>query len=153
MSAFAARPFIAAFATVLVIAAVAGGLWILGSPAQERVDRLDDRRIADLQRIEQAVNLHWTRQQRLPASLDELSREPGVRISLHDPLTMEPYAYQPLGENRFEVCAVFEGGEGAGSATRDPAYGPRERSIVTFWSHGAGRQCFQPATRNLRPSY
>ena len=142
MSAHTARPLVAAFAIVLVMAAVAGGLWILGSPAQERVDRLDDRRITDLQEIERAVNLHWTRQQRLPASLAELSGEPGVRISLRDPITMEPYGYQPLGENRFEVCSVFESAEPRDSSTAN----------LNFWSHGAGRQCFQLATRNLRPS-
>ena len=131
----------AAFAIVLVIAGVGGGLWILGSPGQERLDRLDDRRIADLQEIERAVNLRWTRLQRLPASLDELSREPGVRMTIRDPITMEPYGYQPLAENRFELCAVFE------------SAGPRESSTAAFWSHGPGRQCFQVPARNLRPSY
>lgn len=140
MSAFAARPFISAFAIVLVIAGVGGGLWILGSPAQERVNRLDSRRINDLQQIERAVNLHWTRQRRLPASLDELSGEAGVRISLRDPVTMEPYAYRPLDEQRFEVCAVFE------------SAAPREGTSASFWSHGAGRQCFQSTARELRPS-
>ena len=77
-------------ATVAIIAGVGGGLWILGSPAQERVNRLDSRRVGDLQQIEHAVNLHWTRQRRLPASLDELSAEAGVRISLRDPARCGP---------------------------------------------------------------
>jgi len=140
VSAFAARPLMAAFAIVLVIAGVGGGLWILGWPAQERISRLDSRRIGDLQQIERAVNLHWTRQRRLPASLDELSAEAGVRISLRDPVTMEPYAYRPLDDQRFEVCAVFESSE------------PRERSTASFWAHGAGRQCFQPTAREMRSS-
>ena len=140
MSAVAARPLVAAFAIVLVVGAVAGGLMILGSPGQERVNRLDERRVNDLQQIERAVNLHWTREGRLPASLDELSRDAGIRISLRDPVTMEPYAYRPLEEKKFEMCAVFESAE------------PREGSSAGFWSHGVGRQCFQPTAREVRPS-
>ena len=141
MSAVAGRPLVAAFAIVLVIAGVGGGLWILGSPAQERVNRLDGRRVADLQQIERAVHLHWTRQSRLAASLDELSGEAGVRISLRDPVTMEPYEYRALDDTRFEVCALFESAE------------PREGSTAGFWSHEAGRQCFLLTARELRSSY
>lgn len=136
----AARPRIAGFAILLVVAGIGGGLLILGSPADERVNRLDRRRVQDLQQIERAVNLHWTRQGRLPVSLDELSRDAGVRISVNDPVTGEPYAYRPLDDAKFEVCAVFETAEQG------------EVAIAGFWSHGAGRQCFQPMAREMRPS-
>lgn len=122
----------------MVVVAVGGGLMILGSPADERVNRLDARRVADLQQIDRAVSLHWTRQGRLPASLDEVSRDPGIAINLVDPTTMEPYAYRALDEKTFEVCAVFESME------------PREQSRSTFWSHGTGRQCVRRAAREIR---
>ena len=130
----------AAVAIALVIAGIAGGLMILRSPAEERINRLDRRRVEDLQQIERAVNLHWTRQGRLPATLGEVSRAAGIRISANDPVTGEPYAYRPLDEKKFEVCAVFETAE------------PREVQISSFWTHGAGRQCFQPTAREIRPS-
>ncbi len=133
------RP-LAAFAIVLVIAGIAGGLMMLRSPAEERVNRLDRRRVEDLQQIERAVNLHWTRQGRLPATLDELSADAGIRISANDPVTGEPYGYRPLDDAKFEVCAVFETAE------------PRELQISSFWTYGAGRQCFQPTAREIRPS-
>ena len=44
-----------------VVAAVAAGLIILGSPAQERERRIDDRRVADLHGIAAATNLYWSR--------------------------------------------------------------------------------------------
>ena len=111
---------------------------ILGSPADERINRLDARRVNDLQQIDRAVSLHWMRQGRLPASLDQLSRDPGIRIDLRDPTTLEPYAYRPLDDKKFEICGMFESAE------------LTERSRSSFWSHGAGRQCFQPTVREIR---
>ncbi|HIA74480.1 MAG TPA: hypothetical protein EYN99_08630, partial [Gemmatimonadetes bacterium] len=52
-----------------VIAAVGVGLFILGSPMEERARRVDDRRVADLQGIAAATDLYWTRHSRLPESL------------------------------------------------------------------------------------
>lgn len=141
MNASGARPLIAGFAILLVIAGIGGGLLILGSPADERVNRLDRRRVQDLQQIERAVNLHRTRQGRLPGSLDELSRDAGIRISGNDPVTGEPYGYRPIDDTKFEVCAVFETAERS-----EPV------DVAWFWSHGAGRQCFQPTVREMRPS-
>jgi hypothetical protein len=124
---------------VLVIAGVAGGLMILGPPSEERINRFDRRRVEDLQRIEEAVNVYWTRHGRLPASLEELSREAGIGINARDPGTMEIYGYRPLDGRKFELCAVFERESGQASAF-----------AAGFWSHGAGPRCFQPTLRDAR---
>jgi hypothetical protein len=63
--------------TVVVVAAVATGIVIIGSPMEERTRRLDNRRVQDLRQLSQAVQVYHARQQRTPASLDELSKEPG----------------------------------------------------------------------------
>jgi len=120
-------------AVTVVIAAVVAGLLVLGSPTDERVRRVDDRRVEDLQGIMAATDLYWTRHALLPASLDELTAEPGVRISTGDPASSETYGYQPLDSVRYEVCATFEGE--SGEIARD-----REKDL---WAHGAGRQCFE----------
>ena len=59
----------------VVIAAVVAGVFVLGSPADERARRLDRRRVEDLQGIAAATDLYWTRHSRLPASLDELTAD------------------------------------------------------------------------------
>ena len=64
----------AAAATVAVAAAVAGGLWLLGSPQAQREQALDERRVSALRVLTRNVDLYWTRHQRLPQTLDELSR-------------------------------------------------------------------------------
>ena len=120
-------------AVTAVVAAVVAGLFVLGSPTEERARRLDHRRVADLQSIGAATDLYWTRHSRLPASLDDLTAEPGVTINARDPAGSEPYGYQPLDSARYEVCASFE--QESGEIARDP-----ERDL---WAHGPGRQCFQ----------
>ncbi len=133
-----------AFITLVVVAVVAsvlGGLFLLGSPekAHERV--VDTRRIADIRAIASAVDLYWTRQGRLPASLAELSHEQGIRINALDPETKQPYGYRVLGQKRYELCAEF-----AGKAAQEGDIAPDDFGYVApsdFWAHGAGKQCFR----------
>lgn len=120
-------------AVALVAGAVAAGLMVVGSPATERVRRLDDRRVNDLADITRALNSYWTRSNRLPSSLDELFQSPGAPAHSHDPNTQAPYGYRLLGAKSYELCADFQ----AESAT-DP-HGVTDR----FWSHRTGRQCFR----------
>lgn len=98
---------------------IPAGLFILGSPMEERARRVDDRRVADLHGIVAATDLYWPRHSRLPSSLDDLTDEPGVRISTGDPARSEIYGYQPLDSVQYEVCASFE--RESGEPSRDPA--------------------------------
>ena len=116
-----------------VITAVVAGLFFLGSPMEERARRIDNRRVSDLEAIRAATDLYWTRHSRLPASLEELTAEPGVRISTRDPESSEFYGYQPGDSAHYEVCASFE--QESGETSRNP-----ERNL---FAHGSGRQCFQ----------
>lgn len=120
-------------AVVVVILAVGAGLYTLGSPQEERVRRLDHRRVQDLQGIQAATDLYWTRHAEVPGSLDELTAEPGVRINTLDPASAERYGYQALDSVRYEVCASFEGESDLIARDRD----------TDLWAHGPGRQCFQ----------
>jgi hypothetical protein len=122
-----------------VITAVVAGLFIIGSPMEERARRIDDRRVADLQGIAAATDLYWTRHSRLPASLDDLTAEPGVRIRTGDPTSSEIYGYQSVDSTHYEMCATFE--RESGEISSDPA--------SNLWAHGSGRQCFQLAAEEI----
>jgi hypothetical protein len=128
-----------ALATVLVIvvgAAVTAGIVIIGSPGEERTRRLDARRVDDLQRISSAVEVYHQRHQGVPASLEELSKEPGLSTIPRDPVSGLPYGYRTFNANSYELCGVFD---------RETA----DIRAVSFWTHGAGTQCF---TLNVRPA-
>ena len=165
------RSIVLGSAGAAVVAAVVFGLVLLGSPAEERERRIDDRRAADLHGIAAAVDLYRTRHGRLPASLDDLAAEPGFRISTLDPTSSETYGYRALDDGRYEVCATF--GTDSGGPTRADGTPPiiqrscqgchRPGSPVAtsrvddpvaahielrdLWAHGSGRQCFQIEAR------
>jgi len=113
-----------------VVAAVVAGLWVIGSPAEQRLLRFDERRASDLLQLSQAANWHHSERRALPTSAAELVD--GRRLSRLplDPATNEPYEYRPTGERKFELCAVF-------------ARASRAEDAKDFWYHDAGRQCFE----------
>jgi hypothetical protein len=124
---------------VVAIAAIAAGLFVLGSPAEERVLRLDERRVRDLTSIAQAVDVYWTRHERLPASLDELRNEPVGYVGYSDPDTNKAYEYRLLEVGQYELCAEFARESRAS-----------DRAAAGLWSHRAGRQCFRQEVRKVR---
>ena len=118
---------------VAVVGVVIGGILLLESPAEVRARRLDERRVDDLRDITRRLDIYWTREGALPSSLEDLANEPGVFIELLDPETGQPYEYRVVSSNTYEVCAEF---------ARDTAE-EQGRHYRDYWSHGAGRQCFE----------
>jgi hypothetical protein len=141
MTTVARSRVLGALVTVVAIAAVAIGIVLLGSPADERARRLDQRRVQDLSGIARAVNLHWTRHASLPPSLEQLQQAPGADIRSTDPTTGDAYEYRPLDGTTYELCARFE---------HESARAGRPAGIHDIWSHGGGRQCFQREAQKVR---
>ena len=134
MSAPTRAQIAAAVATLAVGSAVIAGIFVLGAPSEERVFRLDDRRVRDLTAIAGSVDVYWMRYQRLPRALEDLRAELGAAVSLNDPASGAAYEYRVLDDgSAYEVCATFERDS---SSVERPAFGD-------FWSHRAGRQCFR----------
>jgi hypothetical protein len=115
-----------------VLAAIVAGLVLIGPPSAERSRRLDLIRLADLRQLARGVDIYWGREKTLPPSVETLATVPDALLrSTMDPSTGEPYSYRALGGSRYELCATFE------AAGDDGSYSDR------FWSHGAGRKCFE----------
>ena len=133
------RLIVALSLVVAVAAVVIVGVILLDSPAQERLRRLDERRVDDLRSISAELDFYWTREETLPSSLEELSDELGVFVEMFDPESGQPYEYRVLGSNTYELCAQFsrDTAEEQGHFYRD------------YWSHDAGRQCFELETQDV----
>jgi len=124
-------------AGVAVAAVVAGGVWLMGSPAEQRARDLDKRRVSDLRDIADDVGAYFKHHERLPESLADLAGESGLHVTIRDPGTGREYDYQALEAGAYRLCAEF-GRESEGEARRAAGLGLGPG----YWYHGAGRQCF-----------
>jgi hypothetical protein len=116
-------------AVVAVAAAVIAGVALLDSPRTARARSVDLQRARDLYALSRAVNVYWTRNDRLPEDLNTFTQVPGFAAETTDPVSRTSYEYRVTGIKRYELCATFE----AESTTR----------LDYFWAHGPGRQCFE----------
>ena len=124
---------IVAAAAVVILASIITGVILVGTPSEGRLQRFDSTRIEDLKGIMAGMDSFWTRNERLPASLEELMADPRVEVKTQDPGSAEPYDFTPLDEDTYELCATFD---------LESLTGGRPSS-ADFWRHGAGRQCFE----------
>ena len=65
-----------------VVAAIAAGLVLIGSPSAERMRRLDEIRVSDLMQLSRAVDFYWKREGALPPSLDTLDHRSRRAVSI-----------------------------------------------------------------------
>lgn len=136
------HPGFAALATAFVLGAVVWGAFHIGPPTTRRLQRLDERRVENLQAIQREIEaivlgnsrLEWPGERRivhaLPRDLRELTRlARSQRPAIQDPETGEAYGYEVLAEDRYRLCADFH-------TRRDDRREP-------LWNHPAGRHCFE----------
>jgi hypothetical protein len=130
------RTAVIVIVVLVVLGAIGGGFYLVGPPAEERERHLDARRENDLQRLRLAADLYWTRNGRLPATLDDLAKEAGTNIYSQDPQSGERYSYSVMSGDTYELCAEF-------------ARESEDRS--DFWTHGTGKRCFTITAKQIRP--
>ncbi len=121
-------------AALAVVAVVAIGFTMLGSPTAQRNVSADRQRVEDLQAIARELHLQRGRTggAGLPEQLDQVAfGQPGVRLRLKDPATQAAYEYHKRGQTSYDLCAVF-----ATASDARPDGRPR------FWDHPQGRYCY-----------
>lgn len=123
-------------AGIVVVATIAAGIFVMGSPSAQRDQALDQRRVRDLARIVDAVDTYVELHETLPPTLGTLAGQPGRRLSIVDPVDRAAYAYEIVGDRTYRVCAVFATDTAKAPKTAEPWGDDR-------WFHGTGRQCFQ----------
>jgi len=116
--------------SIAVLIVVIAAFELLGSPTDQRLQRLDERRVSDLQQLAQAVDTYHAQRDALPEDLEALVD--GRRLSRlpTDPASDQPYRYEPLADHRYRLCASFA----RASAPESPP---------AFWQHDAGSSCFE----------
>lgn len=163
----AAAPWVA---IILSLALVVWAFMVIGTPKEQRLWRLDDRRTQDLQSIQSQVINYWQQKQKLPTKIEDLA-EPLSYFSIPVDPEFEQgkkYEYVPKNKLSFELCATFsagmpkgwvEYGKGGGVipyytnsgrdvAVSEPSMYPGYGGMNQSWDHQAGRTCF---TRTIDP--
>jgi amino acid transporter len=143
-------PKILAVAVAIVtLGSIIWGFFIVGTPASQRDRRFDERRINDLQILQDQIISYWSKKEILPENLQSLE-DSIIGFNLPtDPKTGQSYEYRASGPLVFELCAVFSlTSEQAGLADKGMAtpYNPYQQN----WEHQAGRQCWE---RNIDPAF
>lgn len=138
-----------AFALVVilsVVVVVVAGLWLAGSPAQERARRLDGSRVSSLQSIANAIDQYYNTNKTLPPDLETLSkaRETYYLNSLVDPETNMPFEYAVRDTDTYDLCATFATDTMDQQTVQPEPYEPWEGR---FWEHQIGRTCFNITAR------
>jgi len=132
-------------AAMLILLAIVGSFFIIGSPMKARLQQLDQRRVNDLQNIQYQVVNYWQRKGELPKNLADLNDSISGYIVPVDPEN-KPYEYTIKNAVilNFELCAVFSTEYVGGLDGRKsvPAYPVYDGMASQTWDHAAGRVCF-----------
>ena len=146
--------------SVLVALVIAYSFSVMGSPKSQRLLRLDDRRVQDLQSIQYAVINFWQQKEKLPANLAELSNPISSYAVPVDPEFEKGlvYEYTVKSALSFELCATFalpiqKGWREYSSGGVMPMYSEKDIAVSSYpypgggvnesWSHETGRTCFE----------
>lgn len=135
------RPMLASAGIVIVVGAASLGFVMAGSPVSARLVRLDDRRVADLREIHQAIQQMTTERKQdawvtvhpLPTTLEDVAafrrtKQSGRELSLLDPQSGAAYEFRVTGEKSYELCGTFTA--------------ERKKTYELFWNHPAGKHCY-----------
>ena len=144
---------------IFVLGAISFSFLIMGSPAKQRMLRLDDRKVSDLQNIQYQVINYWQQKEKLPEDLNSLSN-PLTGYSL--PVSPEfqkgdKYEYIKKDALSFELCASFvlpmqkgwkEYNNGGIISVMNSGYDIATTKEYTggineSWDHQIGRTCFE----------
>jgi hypothetical protein len=127
---------------ILVLAAVVGAFFIVGSPMTARLTQFDQQKVSDLQGIQYQIVNYWQSKEKLPATLSDLNDAiSGYKVPV-DPQNSANYEYNIKDATNlsFELCATFNK---SGSDQYGPVSVPVPvRGNSDNWTHLSGRVCF-----------
>ncbi len=137
---------IAGIVALVIAGSVIGSFFIIGSPETQRMVRLDNQRLSDLQNIQWQVINYWQTKQTLPESLEQLKDPLSGYVLPVDPESGEAYGYNVTkAPYSFEICALFAT-DSAEIPNQNMGY-PYPTSVVKggddTWEHGVGQTCFE----------
>lgn len=132
------RMFWRVVAGVMVVASIAWGFYVLGSPQTQRLYKYDDQKVMDLQSINSYVQSFYSLKGALPATLDDIAKLQYTQMPL-DKQSNVQYEYHLVAQSAksYQLCATFnKPSQDQGNSTSPYMDGG------VSWKHEAGHKCF-----------
>ncbi|MBU4347903.1 hypothetical protein KJ671_00095 [Patescibacteria group bacterium] len=132
--------YLACAVSLFILASIVAGFFSAGSPTKARLYNFDERKVGNLNSIQNYVINYWQKKQVLPEKLEDLNDSISGFIVPKDPQTLGSYEYIIKDDLSFELCANFN---------LPSNFGLPEGSNYKFdipygdnWEHEIGRHCF-----------
>lgn len=135
--------YFAIITAIVVLVAVVGSFFIIGSPQSARLFQFDQRKVNDLQGIQSQIVNYWQKKGQLPSTSADLSDPISGYIAPTDPQSNKSYVYnvKDSASLTFELCAEFNLESRANQPS--PKYAYPVDGISQNWEHGKGIICFE----------
>lgn len=108
------KHLIAVFLLTILVLIVSGvGLYLAGSPGENRSVRYDEIRLRDLDRLKNAIDSYYQDNYQLPTTISQLLSNrvktdlPYIKKEPKDPQSKAGYVYRIIDETKYELCATF----------------------------------------------
>ena len=124
-----ASRWVASVALLTVVGGVLAGLYLSGSPSEQRLLRLDEKRSNDLSQLARSISYYRQKHDQMPESLEDLVDGQMLNSLPLDPVTGAAYLLQLTEGDSYRLCANF--------ARPSVQMGERQ-----FWAHPSGLHCF-----------
>src|SRR3989338_3079737 len=141
--------------TVVIVVVGVWGVYISGSPMENRNIRYDEIRLRDLDRITTAVNSYAQDNYRLPVTINQLLGNrpktglPYLKKEPKDPKSKVNYSYRIVTTTSYELCAVFDTSSES-IQQRKTGISENLSDYSSYYgedkSHPKGRYCFTKTT-------
>lgn len=138
-----AKPF-AWTISIIILVAVIGAFFIVGSPATARLVQYDEQKISNLENIQYQIVNYWQRKETLPTKLSDLEDSiSGFRVPVDPQSGTYEYIIKDATGLSFELCATFnKPSMNQLNQKSIPAATP-SMGYTDNWAHTAGRVCFE----------
>lgn len=127
-------------AILLVLVSIVLGFSVIGSPKTQRLMRIDQQKINDLQIIQSQAISYWQAKGTTPPNLDAMKDSLSYYPIPVDADTGMPYEYTQKSLNSFELCATFSTASNIGhsSSQTKPIMAQNDN-----WQYSSGHYCFE----------
>jgi uncharacterized membrane protein len=131
-------------AILLAVSAIGLGFSVMGSPFTQRLMRLDEQKVSDLQGIQSQIVSYWQQREFLPEKLSDLNDTISGYVVPMDIDKETEYLYTIVSPTSFKLCAVFNlqnEYKNRGPEMSPYYYGANMKGET--WAHGSGEYCYE----------